>query len=115
LRIRKRDSRGAVPVGDIIAGVLSRNGLSGLVEAGRVLAAWDGVVGAALTGHTKPVSFRDGVLTVFVDSAAWLFQVERFHKKLIMDKLNRTLGKPLVKRIVFRAGEVDRVSDSPRT
>jgi len=84
------------------------------MEAGRVVSIWETTVGDALAGHTEPVSFREGVLSVAVDSSAWLFQLERFHKKLVRDKLNKELGRPLVKKIIFRFGEMEKNSGTAK-
>ncbi len=105
-----RNKRSPAAVGDILPEVMTRNGLISLLESSRVLAAWEKTVGSAVAGHTRPLSFHQGVLTVAVDSSAWLFQIERFQKEPIRKKLNRDLGGSLVAQIVFRAGEVKKVS-----
>jgi len=106
LKGKGRNRRSPAAIGDILPEVMNRSGLAVLLEAGRVLAAWEKTVGPAVAGHTRPLSFHQGVLTVAVDSSAWLFQIERFQKEAIRKKLNRDLGGGPVAKIVFCAGEV---------
>ncbi|HOO77286.1 MAG TPA: DUF721 domain-containing protein [bacterium] len=98
---------GPVAVGDVLEGLLDGYRIGGLLAAGRVLAKWEDAVGAAVARHARPGSFREGTLTVLVDSSAWLYQLERFHKRRIIESLNSNLGRALVTGLIFRIGGPD--------
>ncbi len=96
-------------IGPIVRKIVSRLGLEGLATSSRVFEVWNSVVGPAIARHAQPYSLRDGTLIVNVESSVWLSQLDRYRKKQIREKLNRSLPHPLVKRIIFRFGEVNKV------
>lgn len=95
-------------IGPIVRDILSRLGMKELLVSSRVFEIWSAVVGEPIAGHAQPHSLREGTLIVHVDSSVWLAQLERFRKKQIREKLNRELPHPMVKRILFRIGELER-------
>jgi len=108
LNLNEVKKGGAQSIRTVIEEVFSRPDLKELLSSGRILLIWDSVVGAAIARHAQPRSFQDGRLTVFVDSSAWLAQIDRYFKKRIQEKLNRELKRPLVKKLVFLIGEVEK-------
>ncbi len=105
---REGKQKGPEAIGPIVRNIVNRLGLKDLAASSRVFEIWPAAVGAAIAGHTRPHSLRDGILVVHVDSSVWLAQLERFRKKQIREKLNRELSGPVVKKIVFRIGDLDR-------
>ena len=104
---REKEGRdGPEALGPIVKEIISRLGLKELTASSRVFEIWDTVVGSAIALHARPYSFREGILTVNVDSSVWLAQLERYRKRQIRDKLNSQLPHPLVKRVIFRFGEL---------
>lgn len=57
--------------------------------------------------HSEPVSLRGGVLSVVVDEAAWLTELG-FLRAEMMERLNRTLGRDVVRDIRLRQGKLFR-------
>ena len=106
MRMEREGKNGPEAIGPIVREILSRLGLKELTASSRVFEIWDTVVGAAIAVHARPHSFRDGILTVNVDSSVWLAQLERYRKRQIRDKLNKELPNPLVKKLIFRFGEL---------
>ena len=47
---------------------------------------WSGVVGEANARNTKPVSIRNGILTIAVSSPVWMTQT-RFYKKSFLNNV----------------------------
>jgi len=74
------------------------------LREGSIWLVWDSAVGKQIAGRAKPLSFRDGTLTVAVESAPWMQQLT-FLKKGIMEKLNARLGEELVRDIYLKAGK----------
>lgn len=104
---REREVKdGPEAIGPIVREIITRLGLKELTASSRVFEIWDTVVGTAIALHARPYSFRDGILTVNVDSSVWLAQLERYRKRQIREKLNKYLPHPLVKKVIFRFGEV---------
>jgi predicted nucleic acid-binding Zn ribbon protein len=73
------------------------------LQEGKIWLVWDTAVGRQIAAKARPVSFRDGVLTVAVVSAPWMQQLT-FLKKGIIDKLNERIGRDLVREIYLKAG-----------
>jgi predicted nucleic acid-binding Zn ribbon protein len=105
LKERSEGQNFPVPIGPTVEKVLSEAGLNKLVQARRVFQLWNKVVGPSIKRHAQPRSLRHGTLIVNVDSSVWLAQLDRYFKKRLKEKLNREVGKPLVKKIVFVSGE----------
>ncbi|MBI5181381.1 MAG: DUF721 domain-containing protein [Nitrospirae bacterium] len=66
---------------------------------------WEEIVGGRIASHTRPdvISYR--ILTVYVDSPAWMQQLT-FLKDDIIKKINKVIGRQIVKDIRFRIGDV---------
>ena len=63
---------------------------------GSVFGRWAELVGEEVAEHARPVSLRDGVLTVAADSTAWATQLRLLQRQLI-GKLAAGLGDGVVK------------------
>lgn len=98
-------------IGPIIERLVSRLGLEELVKSGRIFATWETLVGPTIARHAKPQAFRQGTLIVRVDSSVWLAQLDRYLKSKIREKINLSLKRPLIKKIVFRVGETAEAVD----
>ena len=83
------------------------------LEEGKIWLAWDAAVGAQIAAKARPVSFRDGVLTVTVTSSPWMQQLT-FLKKGMMEKLNERLGQELVCDIYLKAGAPQKSPPPPQ-
>ena len=59
---------------------------------------WEAVVGPRVAAHAKAVSFRDGVVFVEVDTAAWMNELAYLRRKITAD-LNARLGRERVTEI----------------
>jgi predicted nucleic acid-binding Zn ribbon protein len=61
----------------------------------RVQAAWGGVAGERLARAARPVSEREGVVTLACESGVWAQELELLAPDLL-DRLEAALGAPLV-------------------
>ena len=68
----------------------------------RVVAEWNAAVGATVAAHSVPGSLRHGVLTLDVDSSAWLNEISRMHSRAILEGIRRRLGPSIVTRLAYR-------------
>jgi predicted nucleic acid-binding Zn ribbon protein len=69
----------------------------------RVQRAWEGVVGPAVAGACRPTGERDGVLTVSCAESVWAQELQLMGEGVV-ERLNATLGAPLLKRLKSRVG-----------
>ncbi|PRX99579.1 DUF721 domain-containing protein [Allonocardiopsis opalescens] len=87
--------------GAAIADLLASRGWNDRAAAQGVFGRWDGIVGAKVAEHTRPVSLDDGVLVVAADSPAWATQVRLLAATLVR-RLNEELGHGSVRSVTVR-------------
>jgi predicted nucleic acid-binding Zn ribbon protein len=102
-----------LPVADLMAAMFRGKPAEKRLEEGKIWLAWDAAVGAQIAAKARPVSFRDGTLTVAVVSAPWMQQLT-FLKKGMMEKLNERLGRDVVRDIYLKAGAPHGSSPPPK-
>lgn len=85
--------------------VLKRMHLEDRFEEQGLFRVWDEEVGTRIARHAKPERITKGRLTVLAENSGYI-QEYSFLKKEIVKKLNKRLGRELVKEIVFRVGDV---------
>jgi predicted nucleic acid-binding Zn ribbon protein len=92
-------------IGDVLPHVLSDLKLNEPLRAYRAVECWAEAVGEQLAQHTRAVSVHEGVLLVEADSSAWMQEIQ-FHKRRILDRLERLCGKGMVRKLkcVLRSG-----------
>ncbi len=59
---------------------------------------WPRVAGRAVAEQSRPVGFGNGTLTLAASSAPWAKELRGLHDEIRI-AVNRTLGRPLVKRV----------------
>src|SRR5690348_9072138 len=96
----RRRARGGV--GEALAGLLGSLESATAVRESLALAYWERVVGPQAAAATEPESVRDGVLFVRTKSSVWSHELT-FLKAHILTELNRRIGRPVIKEIIFRA------------
>lgn len=99
-------------VGDLLTAVFSGTPTERRLGEGKIWLVWDDAVGGQIAAKARPVSFRDGTLTVAVASAPWMQQLS-FLKKQIIEQVNERLGGEVVREIYLKAGRAKTVSPPP--
>ncbi|WP_236685565.1 DUF721 domain-containing protein [Geobacter pickeringii] len=94
-------------VADLLADALRGKPAEKRLKEGRIWLHWEGAVGPQIAGHARPVSFRDGVLTVAVASAPWMQELN-FLKRTLVERLNILIGEPVVREIFLKTGKIDK-------
>jgi predicted nucleic acid-binding Zn ribbon protein len=100
-------------IGDILSGVFAGTPAEMRLREGRIWLVWDQAVGAKIASHAQPATFRDGTLTLNVDSAPWMQQLN-FLKREMIAKVNAELGQEMVRDLYFKAGRVVRQAPEPK-
>lgn len=98
-------------VSDILTNLMKGYGLSAKTHEYKILKTWGTTVGDKISSHTQPSRLIRGVLTVDVDSPAWIHQLT-FYKEDLIKKINNEIGKGMVKDIRFKVGKVEGKRDA---
>ena len=81
-------------LGDILGSALNRPEILRTSRAQRVMRLWVEVVGPALSERCVPDRFEKGTLWVAASGNAWAQEI-RFHKEMILTKMNELAGENL--------------------
>lgn len=91
----------AVSLADLIPEIIEDLGISDRLAGANVEQEWRRIVGEKIGRETGRVRFADGRLHVEIRSAAWR-QVLHLQREAWRDRLNKGLGSPVVREIIFR-------------
>ena len=92
----------ANPTSQLVPGVMKRLGLEQRLQQSQVFYLWSDIVGNDVARHAQPICLRNGLLIVGVDHPVWLQELSRYHKPLILRKVQERIGKKAVHDIAFR-------------
>ena len=92
-------------VADLLSAFLRGTPAEQRLKEGGIWLVWEEAVGSRIASHAVPTAFRDGTLTLAVDSAPWMQQLN-FLKRELIAKVNDRLGEEMVKDIYMKAGKV---------
>ncbi len=88
-----RHNWAAVLIGDLVGKVLRNRGLSAPAQHRAVFAAWERIVPHVVSSRCRPVSFRNGKLTIQVESAPLLEELRGFRSGEFLALLNTELSR----------------------
>lgn len=94
----------ARPVAELVPKLMRRLGLEQRLQQSQIYHRWAEIVGEEVARHAQPVGLRQGVLQVRVDHPVWLQELSRYHKALLLQKIQQRFGSRLVREISFRIG-----------
>lgn len=92
------------PLAELLPGVLTGLGLDRRRAEAEIIKVWNSLLDPRVTAHAQPAGINKGTLFVTVDSSAWLDEIVRYRRREILDRLQHSFGKEMVKRISFRVG-----------
>ncbi len=102
---KKRGQRGGTEkLGDVLANLMQRRGYARPLALAGLTDGWKRAAGERIAGRTRVAHFRDGILTIEVDSAAQRYELEAFRGPELLAALQKDDGIPNVRKIVFRVG-----------
>ena len=99
---RKRG--GTEKLGDILARLMQKRAYAAPLAHEALRDAWVRAAGKRLSGRSRVATFRGGVLTIEVDSAAQRYELEAFKTPELLAALQQDESIPTIQRIVFRVG-----------
>jgi len=83
--------------------LLKAVGLSDGIDEQRLKDSWGSVAGQFVSQHSKPDSFKNGVLVLRVVQPMMKFHLQQMSGKLL-ENLRKELGAGVVKQVVFKIG-----------
>lgn len=91
-------------VGDVLASVLARAGLTDRMAQAQVIPEWGSLVGPQIAAVTEPVSLqRDGTLVVAVRTHGWMTELSLLEPELLRSLNADPARPPIMKlRLVLR-------------
>lgn len=92
------------PLASLLPDVMAGLGLDRRRAEAEIVKVWNNLMDPQVTAHAQPAGLHKGTLFVTVDSSAWLDEIVRYRRREILDRLQHSFGKEMVKRISFRAG-----------
>jgi predicted nucleic acid-binding Zn ribbon protein len=69
-----------------------------------IVQVWSGQMDPNIVAHAQPAGIRNGTLFVTVDSSVWLDEIVRYRRREILERLQNSFGRELIRRISFRLG-----------
>lgn len=81
---------------------LRDSGLGAQLRHARVYGAWSDALGPKLRERAKPVHFQFGDLTVEVESAPHMHELQNFTGEQYRHEANKRLGEEQIKKVQFR-------------
>jgi len=88
-------------VGKVLQALIPKLGLGQAVKEADILAAWQGIVGDFLAGHSRPERLVSGVLSVRVVQSSVRYELDRNWNPRILEKLRAQFGEKMVREIRF--------------
>ncbi len=83
-----------------INSMLKKFGIDNAIAQNNALNNWDEIVGDTVARNTQPDRVEHGVIIVKVSSPTWRQELY-FQKKEIIQKINNTIGKNVIRDIRF--------------
>jgi predicted nucleic acid-binding Zn ribbon protein len=69
-----------------------------------IVKVWNNQLDPNIAAHAQPAGIRHGTLFVNVDSSVWLDEIVRYRRREILERLQNSFGRELIRRISFRLG-----------
>jgi predicted nucleic acid-binding Zn ribbon protein len=92
------DDRDPQPLGRLAARLATERGWTGRLTTGRLFGRWSEIVGEDVAEHARPLSLKDGELTVQAASTAWATQLRLLQRQLLT-KIAAGVGDGVVTRL----------------
>jgi hypothetical protein len=94
-----------VPLKEVVQGLLNPHDLVGLDQRRRIRDIWETVIPAHLLSQSRLAEVRRRELWVEVAAPAWTQELQ-FFKPRILEELENSLGRGVIKDIRFTLGKI---------
>ena len=89
---------------DVLPKVLAGLRMPDRQAEAEIVKVWNHQLDPNIVAHAQPAGIRKGTLFVVVDSSVWLDEVVRYRRREILERLQNSFGRELIKKISFRLG-----------
>ncbi len=103
-----------VPLGDAMEDLISRRGWGTEINVHLLLGRWPELVGPVVAEHSKPESYRDGVLVIRASSTSWASQLRLMAPQLLA-KMNESLGQGTIRLATILGPDAPSWKRGPRS
>ena len=102
--LEKAAARSSRSVEDILPKVLGGMRMERRQAEAEIVKVWNSAMDPNIAAHAQPTGIRNGTLFVTVDSNVWLSEIVRYRRKVILNRLQHSFGREMVKRVSYRVG-----------
>jgi len=107
---KKKDS--PKTISEALSGCFLEIGLKEKLQQNKAINAWTEVVGAEIAEVAKPLTIRNKVLFVAVESPSWINELHYYSEQIIR-RLNRVAGRNVIEKIRWQnSGELSGLGGS---
>lgn len=89
----------AEPIQSGIDALMQKLGAASLTWLNTLQQDWADIVGKTVAAHTRPGQLQERVLTVYVDSSAWLAELSHFGRDEMLKNLQKKYGTERIKSV----------------
>ncbi len=94
-------NRTTTSLGEVLQTLIEKMGWQDEYDLSIIMNNWNDLVGEKFAKESKPVSLKNGVMTVISQSSVW--RAELFYRRHeIIDKISKLRNKEVVKEMVIR-------------
>ena len=93
----------------ILKPLLKRYGLETQMQIFTLIDRWEDFVGYQVASHSLPYHLKFRKLYLFVDSPAWMNQLN-YLKEELKNKINKEVGELWIQEIIMKVGSVEKSS-----
>ncbi|MDE5807587.1 MAG: DUF721 domain-containing protein [Muribaculaceae bacterium] len=88
-------------IGDVLRLTIQESNMTGRLDECRAIEIWPQVIGETLARRMSRPSVSNGVMVVYVDSAALRHELT-MHRSRLIEGINSHLGKEVIKSLRFK-------------
>ncbi len=96
--MKKQDAQS---IGEIIDRVLKEQNLDLKLDETRLIKAWNSLLGEQVASYTTNLYIQRGVLYVHLSSSVLRSELSMC-RNMLMDRLNKQVGRQIITNIIFR-------------
>ena len=95
----------ARPVESVLKTVMDGLSLEERRGETEIVKVWNHSLDPTIVAHAQPTGLRKGTLFVSVDSNVWLYELIRYRRQEILERLQHSFGRETIARLSFRVGQ----------
>ncbi|HJO92137.1 MAG TPA: DUF721 domain-containing protein [Victivallales bacterium] len=90
-----------IPIQDSLKKIMSEASIPEQGKLVRLQKEWIALVGEQVGKVSKPVSIKNGYLSIEVNNSIWLMELKNYYSSLIEEKIRSFCGKKFFRKLLF--------------